>query len=122
MVNSRNKGLGGERELAKLLGDRLGVTLTRNLEQTRGGGYDLVGLDSLAIEVKRRETLDFPRSWAQAMKNAGESKIPVLAHRANRQPWRFYVPLSALNPKLSQGTAMLELDGFIEFCSVLCRL
>ena len=42
-VSERRKGADGERELAKLLYDRLGVELKRNLEQSRNGGYDLEG-------------------------------------------------------------------------------
>jgi Holliday junction resolvase len=111
-INSHLKGSGGERELAKILGDRLGVSLCRNLEQTRGGGSDLLGHPALSIEVKRREVLDFPRSWAQTLKNAG-GKVPVLAWRANRQPWCFYVPLWAINPALGEEVACLELEAFL---------
>ena len=63
---SRNKGQRGERAVAKLLMDatkelyeELGIEqpeFKRNLMQTQNGGYDLVGLDYLAIEVKWQET------------------------------------------------------------------
>ena len=61
---SRTKGASAERELIKLLEDHLGdivhqqnLSLQRNLEQTRSGGHDVIGLDDIAIEVKRQEKL-----------------------------------------------------------------
>lgn len=71
MVNAKEKGAKGEREVASLLQptvdraymETLGITLAevpklqRNLLQTREGGYDLVGLDWMALEVKRVEAL-----------------------------------------------------------------
>ena len=53
------KGKSAERELAKLLGDHLGLELSRNLDQTRDGGYDLIGLPGIALEVKRCERLNY---------------------------------------------------------------
>ena len=47
-INSRAKGAAGEREfckeLAEHLGDALVEPLKRNLEQTRNGGHDILGL------------------------------------------------------------------------------
>ena len=40
-AGSRRKGASGEREFAAALDDLLGIRLTRNLEQSRGGGHDL---------------------------------------------------------------------------------
>lgn len=71
MVNAKQKGANAEREVAALLQptvdraymETLGITLgevpklQRNLLQTREGGYDLVGLDWLALEVKRQEAV-----------------------------------------------------------------
>ena len=42
MVNSQRKGASAEREVAGLIALNLGIKLKRNLEQTRGGGHDLV--------------------------------------------------------------------------------
>ena len=92
--SERRKGATAERELAKILFDELGIELKRNLDQTRDGGYDLVGLD-LAIEVKRRESESRGSWWVDAVKKAGK-KIPVLAYRSNRRPWQFMLPLEAV--------------------------
>ena len=99
MVNIRAKGQNGEREAIRLLvdwatpvTDSLGlppVDLTRNLEQTRGGGYDLTGIDWLAVEVKRHENLQVSQWWKQAVKQAQDHQTPFLMYRQNRTPWRF---------------------------------
>jgi len=109
-INSRAKGAGAEREFARLVHDHLGVTLERNLEQSRNGGHDLIApgdcpvsavLDAFAIEVKRYNTLTpalLVRFWDQATRQAeAVGKTPVLAFRADRQDWRVTIPLYALN-------------------------
>lgn len=96
----RAKGASGERELAALLiewADSLGMALEvkRNLEQVRGGGHDLVGLEcyGMAVEVKRVEALALVNWWDQAVRQAKQAGglIPVLAWRQNRKPWRFRI-------------------------------
>lgn len=96
---AKNKGANGERELAGILDSwarsiDVKLELKRNLEQTRGGGHDLVGLEEygLAVEVKRVEQNAINSWWSQAVRQAVKvNSIPVLAHRKNRQPWRFRV-------------------------------
>lgn len=99
MVNGRAKGASAERELAELLtgwAATAGVKLElkRNLEQVRGGGHDLVGLEQygLAVEVKRVEQLALSTWWGQAVRQAEKvGCLPVLAWRQNRKPWRFRI-------------------------------
>lgn len=97
---AKAKGAAGERELAQLLTGwallrGIQIDLTRNLEQTRGGGHDLTGLEryGMAVEVKRVEANGLRQWWAQAVRQAEAvgGLTPVLAYRANRQPWRFRV-------------------------------
>lgn len=99
-AGAKAKGASGERELAALLtawAAEIGmeVQLKRNLEQVRGGGHDLVGLEAygLATEVKRVESKAINTWWAQAVRQAKQAGgiTPVLAWRQNRQPWRFRV-------------------------------
>lgn len=62
-INSRAKGASAEREFARLVQAETGVRLVRNLEQSRGGCYDLeaggdqnpatLSLKRFAIEIKR---------------------------------------------------------------------
>jgi len=95
--DSRRKGADGERELARVLADHLGVEVTRNLLQVRQGGHDLNGLP-VALEVKRYATATpalLEKWWHQAAQQAtGVGLTPALAYRVDRQPWRFLVPLS----------------------------
>lgn len=88
----RNKGKAGEREFAKLLGEALGIEFNRNLDQVRNGGYDLIGLEQLAIEVKRQENLAVGSWWKQALSQAKEGQTPILAYRQSRKPWTVVVP------------------------------
>ena len=113
--SARNKGVAAERELAKILGDRLGITLTRNLEQTRAGGFDLLGLDGYALEVKRCENVQISQWWSQAVRQAGSDLIPVLAYRQSRKPWSIVVSLAWLTGKDFPPTAIatITLDSFI---------
>ena len=119
MVNARNKGASGERELAMLLmgwGLEIGVKLDleRNLEQWRSGGHDLIGVPGLAIEVKRVEVLAVASWWQQAVRQAERVKaVPMLAYRGNRKPWRFMVraPVSFLDPTgAAVSSAWLDVD------------
>ncbi len=97
-AGARGKGASGEREVKIILRSILqpvylhhNVALPefeRNLEQSRDGGYDLKGLEWLAIEVKRQERSNLTAWWEQTLKQCGENQIPLLLHRANHQPWR----------------------------------
>ena len=83
---SRSKGQRGEREICKLLTERLGFEVKRNLQQYQDGGCDLVGLDKYAIEIKRQET-ELINSWWQQTKRQAKGRMPVLFYRSNRKPW-----------------------------------
>jgi len=120
-ASQRTKGAAAERELAKLLSERLDVRVERNLEQTRSGGADLLGVGPFALEAKRHERLAINAWWAQACAQAGEA-LPALAYRQSRQPWTILLPLEVLIDPYSKGVDWLEchraalcIDGF-------CRL
>jgi hypothetical protein len=95
---AKNKGANAEREVAKILQpvvdkvyasfDLESPAMKRNLEQTRGGGYDLVGVDWLALEIKRQEQLSVNTWWKQTLSQANEDQIPVLIYRQNKQKWK----------------------------------
>lgn len=124
MKNIRQKGMGGEYEVRDMLQavvdevyrefnekERLRLpdekppklldipVLKRNLEQTREGGSDIIGLDWAAIEVKRQETEKVEQWWRQTKAAAvlldeegnvvpGEyRKEPILIWRKNHMPW-----------------------------------
>jgi len=117
----RNKGAQGERELFSLLSDGLGLNITRNLVQTRSGGADTMDIPGFAIEVKRQEALKINEWWEQTLMQAAD-RIPVLAYRQSRQPWRFLIALYDINPEWfpyrdreAIHCATLTIQGFIAF-------
>lgn len=98
-MNSRAKGCRGERELAEFLRER--GHIARRGQQFAGGGDspDVVcpTLPGIHLEVKRVEAGN-PYVWlAQAVRDAGGptfvvggapiGKMPVVAHKRNRQEW-----------------------------------
>jgi hypothetical protein len=99
-INSRTKGHQAEREIVNRLQDivdMVGIELgmevipevRRNLEQTRNGGHDILGVPGLAVEVKRHETLYLSKWWEQTRLQAEKVRmIPVLMYRRNHQDWK----------------------------------
>lgn len=95
-INSRHKGKCGELELAAFLRER-GIQARRG--QQFSGGPDspdvVTDLAGVHFESKRCERGN-PYEWlAQAIKDAA-GKLPVVAHRRNRQDWIAILPLDAL--------------------------
>ena len=99
-INSRAKGASAEREFCNLLSEYLGESLVeplkRNLEQTRNGGHDILGLEGMAIEIKRYKRVkesDIKKFWAQAVEQANRAGgQPVLAYREDMCSWRVRIP------------------------------
>lgn len=125
-INSRAKGAAGEREFIKELGlwigDDLVAPLKRNLEQTRTGGHDIVGLEGWAIEIKRYRVIkegDIAKFWEQAIEQAQRiGAKPVLAYREDFRSWRVRMAMGDLMPDglyLNNGvewTAELSMEAF----------
>ena len=87
MVNARTKGHNAEREFIHYL-EKNGITgLARNLDQTRDGGADILGLPRLCIEVKRCEILNIEKWWQQTLNEIKGRQIPVLVYRQSRKNW-----------------------------------
>jgi hypothetical protein len=90
---SRNKGKRGEREIIDALQpivnqvyathEREAPVLKRNTLQSDGGGYDIVGLDWFAPEVKYHETFHVEKWWEQCTAQANCGQAPVLLWRCN---------------------------------------
>ena len=114
-VMQRRKGASGERELFGLLRDELGLIVERNLAQTRAGGADSLSLPGLALEVKRQEKAFSEAWWRQAVEQAG-SRVPVLAYRQSRQPWRFVLPLAWVMQQDAFTFDLRATVGLREFC------
>lgn len=105
MINIRQKGASGEREICDLLNDiiqkvmrsmdysaeeviKAGKTVQRNQNQTAVGGNDLTNTFGLSIEVKRQEQLAINTWWKQTVEAADRnSEHPVLLYRQNGKKW-----------------------------------
>ena len=116
-INARNKGASGERELIKLLQrcvDNAGVTATlgRNLEQTRSGGVDIVGIDWLSGEIKRCEVLQLEKWWSKLLSLTTAEQTPVLFYRRNQEQWsvrcKVRIPLADGRWVTALGTVTLD--------------
>ena len=97
MKNVKRKGSAGERELAEIL-RREGIRAYRNDQIYRGGkGNPDVFAETaslrLHVEVKRQEKLNVPEAVNQAINDAAEGFIPLVAHRRNREKWLVTMPL-----------------------------
>ena len=88
MVNSRRKGKAGELEWAHYLTDK-GHPARRGQQFSGGDESPDVICKSLPVhwEVKRTETFQIDKAFAQATEDAGSDKIPVVAHRKSRGEW-----------------------------------
>ncbi len=88
-MNSRDKGCRGEREFSNLC--KAEGYETRRSQQYCGvaGDADVIGLPFLHVEVKRVEPKHFSigKFMQQAIDEAKEGLIPVVAHRFNNCEW-----------------------------------
>lgn len=126
---SRNKGQRAEREVCKLLqpvvnqvyGElgRESPELGRNLSQTHKGGYDLIGLDWLALEVKHQEVEQVNTWWEQAKRQAKADQEPVLFYRKNGAKWKIrmfgYLPAGVNKVRCPVD---IGLDAFLIYLNV----
>lgn len=92
--SQQQKGRRAEIELAGLLRER-GYDVRPGKPLNFGQEADIVGLDGIHAEPKRRECVDLLAALAQAAKDAeffGDG-IPMVFHRGNRQKWRVTMEL-----------------------------
>lgn len=98
MVNSREKGRQGEKQVIAICDEFLGVHLHRNLMQTAQGGFDLEGLETWAPEVKFYKTATYKQRqswWNQAVDQCPKDREPCVWFKSNQQPWQvMYWPRS----------------------------
>jgi len=102
VIDSRKKGQVGEREVAQILRDELGLEIRRNwAEQSHHGGVDLVGIPGWALEVKRARVARLNDWWIQTTVQAAQAKArPALIYRLDRQDWKVMVSLYDVQPIL----------------------
>lgn len=96
-ASQRLKGQRGEREAFRLMSDRLGTVVRRNIDQARHGGADGMDLPGWAVEVKRQQRAFVELWWRQAVEQAAACeppRRPLLLYRANHKPWRAVLRLA----------------------------
>lgn len=100
--SSAEKGKRGERELATTLAALLGVPSRRGKQYAGDESAPdvIVDLPGIHWECKRVERLHLKSAMEQAAKDAGQG-IPVVASRANGEPWMFSCRLDDL-PRLAE--------------------
>jgi len=136
VTNSRRKGATGEREFAAAVLDALDVKLVRQLDQCRGGGFDLAPepddasptaawFRRHAIECKRHRTAlagEIAGWWTQTVRQADAARLaPMLAYRADRQPWHVVLALDALAPGTATDGAPLPATVTLDGLAALAR-
>lgn len=95
----RNKGINGEREIILMLQiivdneyfnypNLMAPKLERNQNQSVSGGYDLVGLNWVGIEVKRCEKIEIKKWFNQVTKACKKKEVPIILFRQNFKHWR----------------------------------
>ena len=76
-INSRAKGIRGEREFRDLIEKTTGIRLKRNQNQTEDGGYDLV-VDLLQCKtVEQKQIALRLDAYAFEVKNTKEGFVPA---------------------------------------------
>jgi Holliday junction resolvase len=87
-MNSRTKGKVAEREIANIL-KGYGYDAHRGQQYSGlAGDADVVGVDGIHIEVKRREQFSDEPSLQQAERDARKGEIPVVFYRRSREKWK----------------------------------
>jgi hypothetical protein len=90
---SKRKGAKGEVDVQKLAIAAGFPDCRRNFGSGARGGNDLIGVEGLAIECKRQESLNIHKAFEQASQAAKPTEIPVVAFKRNHGPWLACVPL-----------------------------
>lgn len=98
MINSKQKGARGERELSRKL-QEFGYTTRRSVQyngKAEEGQADVVGLPHIHAEVKRVERLNIYDAVDQAKRDAkNDAELPAVFHRKNNCEWLVTMPLAS---------------------------
>lgn len=129
---ARDKGARGEREVIDLLQpivdnayraagkDPPQLKRTSSM-QADGGGCDVHGIDWLALEVKRCETLHLDAWWRQCLGQAKSGQLPVLVYRQNGRQWRARFGVLTLFPRVAV-VADVSIDDFMLYFEACLRV
>lgn len=91
--------------------------LRRNLMQTAIGGFDLIGLEWMALEVKHCNTLALEKWWRQTLEQTGPDQEPVLFYKkTGMSGWRVRMT-GYLSTDSHARSALVDIDwrDFVEY-------
>lgn len=131
-INSRSKGLRGELNAIRVIQPVINIVykefgkepplLQRNLMQSNKGGFDIVGLDWLALEIKYQEAENLPAWWEQCKVQAHSGKEPILMFRKNHAKWKIKmfgcIPVGG---SLIRTPVVIELEAFLLYVQLRLR-
>lgn len=90
---NRQKGAAGEREIAAILTDELGIPVKRILGQARDSGSD-ISTPPYRWEIKRRKAGNIAYQWMeQATVSLLPGERPIVAFRSDGKRWMVVMPL-----------------------------
>jgi len=122
---SIQKGKRAERDVARRLNESLALVcgqagvpvarLQRNLKQVQQGGFDLDGLDWLAIEIKHHKQVSLGSWWAQTLRQATDEREPILIWKQHGGQWRvrMFSRLVIEQGRLLRVVADIDWESFI---------
>ena len=89
-MNSKQKGKRGELQLVEALRTAGYANARRSAQYcgNTGEAPDVVGIDGLHIECKRREQIQDEVFLQQAEKEAKEGLVPLVIYRRSREKWK----------------------------------
>lgn len=131
---SRDKGKRAEREVIALLQpvvtemferyEQDAPKLQRNTLQSDGGGFDIVGLRWMALEVKHQESIQVAKWWCQSLQQAqraGPNVEPVLFYRKNNVKFRVVINPGVLVYRTNNVLSIpvdISVDDFLTYFSL----
>ncbi len=96
-INSRNKGKRGELEAVHALRAALpGCRVIRGQQRSGTECADVIGIDGLHIEVKRRRRIAALGFLEQARRDAQAGEVPVVLMRQDRGRWAVMLDIEDL--------------------------
>lgn len=104
---SRNKGACAEREAAKVLGDILGIPMSRSAMNGVESADDIIGWDGVHVEVKRRSSIAAARFMGQSKEDSAPFQIPTVMMREDRGEWLLMCRVDDLM-KLAERVAKVQ--------------
>ncbi|MBK5571795.1 hypothetical protein [Ensifer sp. SSB1] len=107
--SNRAKGQDGERKIARILCDLLGLDIRRRV-RNHADDSDLTGMPGWSIEVKHCQRPLIRTWWEQTVEQAKDGDIPVLFYRLPHKDWRAVVHVSTF----TGGEAPAQFDFTVE--------